>query len=94
MVPMSTANPVETDGAATHEDELARLRLELWTARDAAQGAIAEAGALRAKTAELEALIHQLRSELSLLSTLEDSKTYKAGRLVTAPLRIARKAVR
>jgi len=87
----SSARTTDLDSAA---HELAELRLQLWSARDAARGAIAEAGAIKARNAELEALIGQLRAELSRLATLEQSKTYRAGKALTAPLRIARNIAR
>ena len=57
--------PSEGDLTETLTDlttQIAELKLELWSARDAAVGAVAQAGALRARNAELEAVIHQLRS--------------------------------
>ena len=48
------------------EAEVAKLRIDLWGARDAAIGATAEVGSSRAKVVELEAHINQLRTELSL----------------------------
>jgi hypothetical protein len=59
------------DGAAdaARIDELEatveQLRKDLWTARDAAIGAEAEAGALKVRNRELEVLVAQLRDALA-----------------------------
>lgn len=75
-------------------EELVALRLELWEARDAAIGAIAEAGTLRARNRELEALIHQLRVEVDRLAHVEHSLTYRVGDKLVSPLRVVRRLSR
>jgi len=74
--------------------EIADLKLELWSARDAAMGAVAQAGTLRARNAELEALIHQLRVEVDRLAHVEHSVTYRIGDRLVRPLRAARRLAR
>lgn len=74
--------------------EIAELKLELWSARDAAVGAIAQAGTLRARNAELEALIHQMRVEIDRLAHVEHSLTNRVGTAVLRPLKAARRLAR
>ena len=57
------------------EAEVVKLRTDLWGARDAAIGATAEVGSWRVKIVELEALIHQLRTEMSLLGAGSGRRT-------------------
>lgn len=77
-------------GAAELQREVASLRVELWAARDAARGAIAEKGTLAARNRELEQLIHQLRIECDRLSQLEHTAAYRLGNVVVKPLKAAR----
>jgi hypothetical protein len=74
--------------------EIAELKLDLWTARDAAMGAVANAGTLRARNAELEAHIHALRVEIDRLAHVEKSITFRLGNSVVKPLKAARRLVR
>lgn len=78
----------------TEASEIAELKLELWNARDAAIGAIAEAGSLRARNAELEASIHQLHTELNRLGAVEQSITFRVGAAILKPLKSARRLSR
>lgn len=57
------------------EAEVAKLRVDLWASRDAAIGALAEAGTSRARFAEVEALVHQLRTELALAGGTSGRRT-------------------
>lgn len=82
------------DAASTEDDELTALRIQMWAARDAAFGAVAEAGTLRAKNKELEALIHQLRLEVDRLAYVERSITYRVGNAIVGPVRAARRFAR
>lgn len=75
-------------------EEIANLKLELWSARDAAVGAVAQAGALRARNTELEALIHQLRVEVDRLAHVEQSITFRLGNTMVKPLKAARRLAR
>ncbi len=89
--------PSEGDLTETLTDlttQIAELKLELWSARDAAVGAVAQAGALRARNAELEALIHQLRVEIDRLAHVEQSITFRLGNTVVKPLKAARRLAR
>lgn len=90
----NTGNAGENTGNATGTDELTALRLELWAARDAAFGAVAEAGTLRARNTELEALIHQLRIEVDRLAYVEKSVAFRVGNAVIGPVRAARRLAR
>lgn len=74
--------------------EIAELKLDLWSARDAALGAVAAAGSLRARNAELEAMVHQLRSEVARLAHVERSLTFRVGDGVLRPLKAARRLAR
>lgn len=74
--------------------EIDALKVELWHARDAAVNAITETGRLRARNRELEALIHQLRTELDRLAHVEHSVTFRVGNAVVGPLRSARRLLR
>lgn|GEM_PF-5103727 len=87
------ADAAEAPGTDPH-DEVVELRLALWSARDAAIGAVAQAGTLRARNAELEALVHQLRVEIDRLAHVERSVTYRVGNTFVRPLRAARRLVR
>ena len=86
-----TADADITQTVAALTAEIAELKLELWGARDAAMGAVAQAGTLRARNAELEALVHQLRVEVDRLAHVEHSVTYRIGNTVVRPLRAARR---
>jgi len=57
------------------EAEVAKLRLDLWASRDAAIGALAEVGTSRARFAEVESLVHQLRTELALAGGTSGRRT-------------------
>lgn len=57
------------------EAEVAKLRLDLWASRDAAIGALAEVGTFRARFAEVESLVHQLRTELALAGGTSGRRT-------------------
>ncbi len=89
---MSAGSSSPQDYSAT--DELTELRLDLWSARDAAIGAVAQAGSLRARNAELEAQVHRLRVELDRLRHVEESRTFRIGATVTKPLLAARRLLR
>jgi len=90
-----TDGPDVADNVADNAvSERAALKVELWVARDAAIGAIAEAGTLRARNAELEALIHQLRVELDRLARVETTLTYRVGKALLAPAKRARQLAR
>ncbi|MEZ5320827.1 MAG: hypothetical protein R2698_01865 [Microthrixaceae bacterium] len=76
------------------EAENAALKQDLWTARDAAIGAIAQAGTLRARNAELEATVAQLHMEVRRLARVEESITFRVGDAVLKPLKVARRLTR
>jgi len=84
----------ETTTDDTSADAVAQLRLDLWSARDAAMGAVAEAGTLRSRIAELEAHVNQLRVELDRLAHVEQSLTFKVGSTMLKPLKAARRLSR
>ncbi|MEI2653986.1 MAG: hypothetical protein V9G12_17895 [Microthrixaceae bacterium] len=89
--------PSEGDLTETLTDlttQIAELKLDLWAARDAAVGAVAAAGSLRARNAELEAMIHQLRVEVARLAHVEQSLTFRVGDGVLKPLKAARRLAR
>jgi hypothetical protein len=73
------------------ESQIAELKQELWIARDAAIGATAELGTARAKVVELEALVHQLRSQLAIQEAMVRSRSYKMATRLGAPARLARR---
>ena len=85
-----------TSGSPEHISpaEIDALKVELWHARAAAVNAITETGRLRARNRELEALIHQLRTELDRLAHVEHSVTFRVGNAVVGPLRSARRLLR
>lgn len=74
--------------------EIAELKLELWSARDAAIGAVAQAGTLRVRNAELEQLVHQLHAEVNRLAHVEQSITFRVGQTMLRPAKAARRLAR
>ena len=83
-----------TSAPEPDDTEIAELRRELWIARDAAVGAVAELGALRARLAEAEDIADQLRTELARLRAIERSRAWRAVNAVMAPLRELRGTIR
>ncbi len=75
-------------------DEIAQLRIDLWSARDAAIGAVAAAGTLRARNAELESTVRQLHAEINRLAHVEQSITFRVGASVVRPFKVARRLTR
>ncbi len=73
------------------EATVVQLRQDLWIARDATIGATAELGTARAKVTELEALIHQLRVEVTRLDAELRSKPVRLAMRLAGPVRRARR---
>ncbi|HKY15593.1 MAG TPA: hypothetical protein VJM33_11770 [Microthrixaceae bacterium] len=75
----------EHDGEPT--DDVSALRREVWVARDAAIGATAELGTARARVAELEVLVDQLRTELARQDAEMSSRAVRIALALARPLR-------
>ena len=86
------------DQIAALDEQVRSLRRDLWQSRDATIGATATAGSYRARNAELEMLIHQLRTEVARLdAALGSRRGSLAGRIaraVASPRSTARRLLR
>jgi uncharacterized small protein (DUF1192 family) len=81
------------------EEEVRRLRLDLWRSRDATIGATATAGSYRARNTELEMIVGQLRTEVTRLAAAAAARrssttTARLGRVVRNPSILVRRLLR
>ena len=82
-------------GPAKLQEQIAKLEMEILQARDYARGCAAELGEARAgTTSEQQVTKRQLRQARKEIADLHASRTWKLGRLIMLPARIARRVLK
>ena len=78
-------------GPAKLQEQIAKLQMEILQARDYARGCAAELGEAKASINLTRRQLRQARKEIA---DLHASRTWKLGRLIMLPARIARRVLK